>query len=91
MPVSAGIKQQHCAGFVVGENDPIGGDAVDTLYQILNSTWLRRGAGATIVLAPTGRVLADGLSDVCGVLDAGPRHPARLSSVRLPKGPVHHA
>jgi hypothetical protein len=34
-------------------------------------------------------VLADGLSDVRGVLDARPRHPARLSSVRLPQGPDH--
>ena len=28
------------AGFVVGENTPIGGDAVNTLYKILNSPWL---------------------------------------------------
>jgi len=70
---------------------PSGGDAVHTLHKILNSAWRHRRAGATIELAPTGRVLADGLSDVRGVLDAGPRHPERSPSVRLQHNPAHPA
>lgn len=81
--VSAGIKGQHFAGFVVGEaGPPIGGDAVRTLHQILNSPWHHRSTSVTIELALTGRVVADGLSDVRFVLDAGPRQPERSSSVR---------
>jgi hypothetical protein len=82
----------------LGKPAPIAGDAVCTLHEILNSAWRHRAAGATIELAPTGRVLADGLSDVRGVLDAGPRHPQRSSLRRSremtilcsPKVTQHH-
>jgi hypothetical protein len=85
--VSAGTKHPHIAGLA---DLHLGGDAVGTLHKILNSAWLNPGAGATIDLAPNGRVLADGVSNVRGVLDAGPRHTARPSSVRL-QSPAYSA
>jgi hypothetical protein len=65
--------------------------ATNTLHEILYFAWLNLGGGATIELAPNGRVPADGVSDVPGVLGAGPRYPARLSSVRLHHNPAHSA
>src|ERR1035438_10262649 len=82
--VSAGLKEQHFRRFCSrGSWPPLAGTRYATLHKILNSAWRHRGAGVTIELAPTGRVLADGAPFVRGVLDAGPRHSARLSSVRL--------
>ena len=70
---------------------PIGGDAVNTLHKILNSYGLNRGVGATIECASTGRVLADGISDVRGVLDAG-RDPQRVYRLYdFTKDPAHAA
>ena len=90
--VSAGLKEQHFRRFCSrGSWPPLAGTRYATLHKILNSAWRHRGAGVTIELAPTGRVLADGAPFVRGVLDAGPRHSARLSSVRLHQSPTHPA
>src|SRR5580658_7365839 len=60
--VSAGIKRPQFRRFCSAKKTAIGQDAVPTLYEILNSPWLKPDGRAKIGVAPTGRSVADGMT-----------------------------